>query len=57
VLRGAARQIYYRLMDAVDPAIERVSHEAGHTPRVHRVSATKVRWLGHRLAADITIDY
>jgi cation diffusion facilitator family transporter len=57
VLCGAARQIFYRLMDAVDPAIvERVSHEAGHTPGVHRVSATKVRWLGHRLVADMTID-
>lgn len=57
VLRGAARQIYYRLMDAVDPAIvESVSLEASMTPGVHRVSSTKVRWLGHRLVADITID-
>ena len=57
VLRGAARQIYYRLMDAVDPAIvERISHEAGHTPGVQAVADTKVRWLGHRLVADITID-
>ena len=57
VLRGAARQIYYRLMDAVDPAIvERISHEAGHTPGVQAVADAKVRWLGHRLVADITID-
>ena len=57
VLRGAARQIYYRLMDAVDPVIvEHISHEAAHTPGVRAVSATKVRWLGHRLVADITID-
>jgi cation diffusion facilitator family transporter len=57
VLRGAARQIYYRLMDAVDPTIvERISHEAAHTPGVQAVESTKVRWLGHRLVADITID-
>ena len=57
VLRGAARQIFYRLMDAVDPSIvDRISHEAGHTPGVRRVSSTKVRWLGHRIVADITID-
>jgi cation diffusion facilitator family transporter len=57
VLRGVARQIYYRLMDAVDPAIvETISHEAAHTPGVRAVSSTKVRWLGHRLVADITID-
>lgn len=57
VLRGAARQIYYRLMDAVDPAIvDHISHEAAHTPGVQGVSSTRVRWLGHRLVADITID-
>jgi cation diffusion facilitator family transporter len=57
VLRSAARQIYYRLMDAVDPAIvETISHEAAHTPGVQAVESTKVRWLGHRLVADITID-
>jgi cation diffusion facilitator family transporter len=57
VLRGAARQIFHRLMDAVDPAIvERITHEAGHTPGVRGVRFTKVRWLGHRLVADITVD-
>ena len=45
VLRGAARQVYYRLMDAVDPAIvDSISHEAAHTPGVQGVSSTKVRW-------------
>lgn len=57
VLRGAVRQIYYRLMDAVDPAIvEEITHQAGHTLGVRAVTATKVRWLGHRLVADLTID-
>jgi cation diffusion facilitator family transporter len=57
VLRGAARQIYYRLMDAVDPAIvQRIRHEALHAPGVRSVHETKVRWLGHRLVADLTID-
>jgi cation diffusion facilitator family transporter len=57
VLRGALRQIYYRLMDAVDPAIvDEIVHQAGHTPGVRAVTSTKVRWLGHRLVADLTID-
>jgi len=57
VLRGAAKQVYYRLMDAVDPAIvDNIRHEASHTPGVRAVESTKVRWLGHRLVADITID-
>ncbi|HJT90724.1 MAG TPA: cation diffusion facilitator family transporter [Mycobacterium sp.] len=57
VLRGAARQIYYRLMDAVDPAIvDDISHQAAHVSGVRAVSATRVRWLGHRLSADLTIE-
>lgn len=57
LLRGAARQIYYRLMDAVDPSIvARVQEHAASTPGVHHVRETKVRWLGHRLVAELTID-
>src|SRR5215208_4775849 len=57
VLRGAVRQIYYRLMDAVDPAIvDDITHQASHAPGVQAVSSTQVRWLGHRLIADLTID-
>lgn len=57
VLRGAARQIYHRLMDAVDPAIvERIRHEAEHAHGVAAVHAPRVRWLGHRLVAELTIE-
>ncbi len=56
VLRGAARQIYYRLMDAVDPAIvERIEAVASTTREVVRVGAPRVRWLGHGLVAELTI--
>ncbi len=56
VLRGAARQIYYRLMDAVDPAIvERIEAAAATVHGVERVGTPRVRWLGHRLTADLTI--
>lgn len=57
VLLGAARQIYYRLMDAVDPAIvETIRHQAGHAPGVLALETTRVRWLGHRLFAEMTIE-
>ncbi len=56
VLRDAARQVYHRLMDAVDPAlvdqIERVLHE---TPGVAGVGAVRVRWIGHRIHAECEI--
>jgi len=56
VLRGAAKQVYWRLMDAVDPAIvDEIEHQVGRAPGVVAVTETKVRWLGHRLAADVTI--
>jgi cation diffusion facilitator family transporter len=57
VLRGAVRQIYYRLMDAVDPAIvARIDVEARGAPGVLAVSEAKARWLGHRLLADLTVE-
>ncbi|MDY7106602.1 MAG: cation diffusion facilitator family transporter [Actinomycetota bacterium] len=59
VLRGAARQIYHRLMDAVDPAIvERVHDVASAVDGVRAIAEPRVRWLGHRLAADldVTVD-
>jgi len=56
VLRGAAKQVYYRLMDAVEPSlVDTVETVAATTPGVLGVGATQVRWLGHRLAADIAI--
>ena len=57
VLVRAAQQIYYRLMDAVDPAIvDRVESLAAATPGVRRLGTIRVRWLGHRLATDIIIE-
>jgi cation diffusion facilitator family transporter len=56
VLRGAAIQIYHRLMDAVDPSIvDEIDRVAAGVPGVRSVSSTRVRWLGHRLTADLTI--
>lgn len=56
VLRGAAVQIYHRLMDAVDPSIvDEIDRVAATVPGVRSVSSSRVRWLGHRLTADLTI--
>jgi len=57
VMGGAARQIFYRLMDSVDPAIvDQIATAAQTVPSVHAVEAPRVRWLGHRLVADLTIS-
>ena len=57
VVWGAARDMWYRLMDAVDPAVSRSVVET--TQRVSGVLAVHdvtLRWLGHRQRAELNID-
>ncbi len=56
VLRGAARQVFHRLMDAVDPEIvDQVETAAKGTDGVRDVQNVRVRWVGHRLATTLSI--
>ncbi|GHH64948.1 cation efflux system protein [Streptosporangium violaceochromogenes] len=56
VLRDAAREIYHRLMDAVDPAlIDRAERILLSTPGVRRVGSLRLRWIGHTLRAEVDI--
>jgi cation diffusion facilitator family transporter len=56
VLRDAARQIYRRLMDAVDPAlVDRAEACLRETPGVLGVGCLRLRWIGHRLHAETEI--
>jgi cation diffusion facilitator family transporter len=56
VLRGAARDIYRRLMDSVDPdLVERVEHTLEHVDGVETVDSVRLRWIGHRLHAEAEI--
>ncbi|GAA0706312.1 cation transporter [Dactylosporangium roseum] len=53
VLKDAAREVYRRLMDAVDPALLSRAEEAlAGTPGVLAVGALRMRWIGHRLHAE-----
>lgn len=59
VLKDAVRQVFGRLMDAVDPElVEQVEHTAAHVPQVEAVSGIRLRWIGHRLdaALHVTVD-
>jgi len=48
--------IFTRLLDGVDPtAIENIKHAVAHTPEVQEVTQVRVRWLGHRLHAELNI--
>ena len=59
VLRQAAREVFARLLDAVDPAlVDRVEQVVRATPGVRDVGQVRVRWIGHALRAecDIVVD-
>jgi cation diffusion facilitator family transporter len=58
-LRGAAREVYRRMMDAVDPAmVERAEAALRGTPGVLDVGRVRLRWTGHTLRAEgeVTVD-
>ncbi len=56
VLKQAAVQMWHRLMDAADPAVvEQLTSEAAAVEGVQEVDDLRVRWLGHRLEADMRI--
>jgi cation diffusion facilitator family transporter len=56
VLAGAARQVYRRLMDAVDPdLVDTVEHTLRETDGVLDTGAVHVRWIGHALRAECEI--
>jgi cation diffusion facilitator family transporter len=53
---GAAREIGYRLLDAVDPSVcESIERTAAAIPGVKRAYTVTVRWIGHRLRAELHI--
>jgi cation diffusion facilitator family transporter len=57
VLAGAARMVLGRLMDAVDPAItDVVTRTAAATPGVLGVPDVRLRWSGHSLLAELTVE-
>ncbi|WP_197498858.1 cation diffusion facilitator family transporter, partial [Mycobacterium sp. E3298] len=57
VLRGAVRDIFRRLMDAVDPAlVDTAEATLAARPGVRSVRSIRMRWIGHRLHADAELD-
>ncbi|MBF8187478.1 cation transporter [Nonomuraea sp. K274] len=57
VLRDAAREIYHRLMDAVDPAlVERAEQALAEVPGIKRVGSVRLRWIGHSMRAEVDIQ-
>jgi cation diffusion facilitator family transporter len=57
VLRTAVRDIFRRLMDAVDPdLVDTAEASLAARPGVRSVRSIRMRWIGHRLHADAELD-
>ena len=56
VLRSAAKDIYRRLMDSVDPMlVDQVEAALSEVVGVEKVEEVRIRWIGHELRAEAII--
>lgn len=56
VLRQTAREIWWRLMDAVDPAlVDQAEQALRETPGVLGTGQVRLRWTGHSLRAECEV--
>lgn len=57
VLRTAVRDVFRRLLDAVDPElVDTALTTLAARPGVRSVRSVRMRWIGHRLHADAELD-
>lgn len=57
ILRTAARDIFRRLLDGVDPEIVNAAESSlAASPGVREVRSIRMRWIGHRLHAEAELD-
>jgi cation diffusion facilitator family transporter len=56
VLRDAAREVFRRVLDAVDPAlVDRAEGALREVAGVREVGELRLRWIGHRLRAEVAV--
>ncbi|WP_055610812.1 cation diffusion facilitator family transporter [Streptomyces phaeochromogenes] len=56
VLRDAAREVFRRVMDAIDPElVDSAERALREVPGVQAVGELRLRWIGHRLRAEVAV--
>ncbi|WP_391858806.1 cation diffusion facilitator family transporter [Streptomyces rhizosphaerihabitans] len=56
VLRDAAREVFRRVMDAVEPElVDRAERALREVAGVRDVGELRMRWIGHRLRAEVAV--
>ena len=57
VLKSAATEVFGRLMDGVEPAlVDQAEEVLRQTPGVAGVESIKLRWIGHQLHAETSVE-
>ena len=57
IVWGSGKAVFVRLLDGVDPeVVDEIRHAIDHVDGVRDVAEIRVRWLGHRLHAEINIS-
>jgi cation diffusion facilitator family transporter len=53
----SGKAVFTRLLDGVDPEVTgEIAHAVSHVPGVSEVSGVRVRWLGHRMHAELNLS-
>ncbi len=56
IVWDSGKAVFIRLLDGVDAdVVEEIRHTVGHIEGVHDVTEVRVRWLGHRMHAEVNV--
>lgn len=56
IVWDSGKSVVVRLLDGVDPdVVDEIRHTIGHIEGVHGVTEVRVRWLGHRMHAEVNV--
>lgn len=56
IVWDTGRQVVTRMIDGVEPeVVNQIEHAVAHVPGVREVTNVRVRWLGHRLHAELNL--
>jgi cation diffusion facilitator family transporter len=57
IVWDSGKTVFARLLDGVDPeVVEEIRHAVNHISDVRGVTEVRVRWLGHRLHAELNVS-
>ena len=56
IVWDSGKAVFVRLLDGVDPeVVDEIRHAANHASGVQAISEIRVRWIGHRLHAEVNV--